>query len=130
MIGFDINNDEHFELTIDDIVEMNNWITNTPIKINLMNDMDVILFANHMLVTNHEELIIQYVENITIWCHYIKKLSDKEEYELCNDMMKSLNKITKKYIAFITSLEYNEKAINKINDAKKLTIEKVLNENE
>lgn len=119
-------NDINSILSRDDINGIMNELTKTTVKTNLMNDVDVALFGSHLLVTDHEALLTQFIQTSVVWCHHIKKYEEKEEYELCGSMLKSLNKMEMKYIAFITTTEYNEDAINKIKQAKKLAIEKGL----
>ena len=120
------NNIKHFNLSRETILDIINDMNTTTVKTNFMNEVDIALFGSHLLVTDHEALITQFVQTSVVWCHTIKEYEDKEDYELCGMMIRTLNKLENKYIAFIVSTEYNEEAVNKIKDAKKLAVQKVL----
>ncbi len=125
----EIDNIAHYELSRETIIDIINDLNQTTIKTNFSEDVDVALFGSYLLVTDHKDLINQFIHTSVVWCHHIKEYEDTEDYELCGMMLRTLNKLEKKYIAFIASTEYNENAINKIKEAKKLAVQNILQKN-
>ena len=80
---FETNNIEDFDINKEEILDIVLIMGTTTIKTNFMNEVDIALFGSHLLVTDHEALITQFVQTSVVWCHHIKDYEDKEDYELC-----------------------------------------------
>ena len=87
---------------------------NATIELDFMNKVDQELFTDYVIDIDYEDILIQYIENISIWCYYIRIYEDEEEYEICGDMIRVLDKMRDKYIRFIEEMWYNEDIIDNI----------------
>lgn len=94
-------------------------------KLDLTNPLDYNLFKNNLLVTNHEDLITEYIENLTIWVFHIKKYQDMEDYEMCDVMYKTIDKIQDKYLGFIEDTIDLEGVKNTIINTKPIVIKNI-----